>query len=130
MDSVIANRWLASFFGPDRSAVAPGSWDVALFVGDPESGGVEQTGPGYARVTLSSAAFPAYADLVDGSTSAVVTFPPATGEWPDDCTHWALFGPTGRMGPSGELGVPVEVGAAGSFDPVQVTVFFVDIEEF
>jgi hypothetical protein len=129
MDAAIANVFLASMFGPDRSSVAPDSWTVHLFVGDPAVDGVEQTGPGYAPASLSSDAFPALAGLTDGSTSALVSFAAASAEWPEDSTHWLLRS-GGADGPSGEFSVPVEVGGAGSFPPVLITVFFNDVEEF
>lgn len=116
--------------GPDRSAVMPSTCTVRLWVDNPDTDGTEQDGPGYAAAVVDMDDWPAYADLVDGSTSVMVTFDAATDEWPNDCTHYTVE-VSGSVLFVGELTVPVEVGSAGSFPPVLVTVFFNDsTEEF
>lgn len=128
MDTTAAKLFLAAVFGPDRAAHIPDTCTVRLWVGDPESGGVEQSGPGYAAVDVDMDSWPALSSLTDASTSVLVDFPDATDEWPDDSTHYSIdFG--GSVVFSAPLGVPVEVGSAGSFAPVQVSVFF-QTEEF
>lgn len=130
LDTVPMNVLLAATFGPDRAAIAPDTWDVALWVGDPaDETSVEQDGPGYARVSVDSDDFPAYASLTDGSTSVLVTFGASTGEWTAETTHWVLIDPAGNLGPYGELTEPLEVTGAGTFDPVLVTLFIDDPTE-
>jgi hypothetical protein len=129
MDTAAANIVLAATFGPDRATHVPDTCVIRLWVGDPDTDGVEQSGPGYAAVTVSMDDWPAYAALVDGSTSVLVDFADATGEWPDDCTHYTVE-VGGSVVFSNGLAVPVEVGGAGSIPPVLATVFFNVIEEF
>lgn len=128
MDTVAAKLVLAAVFGPNRADHIPPTCTVRLWVGDPESGGVEQDGPGYAAVDVDMDDWPALGSLTDASTSVLVDFPDATGEWVDDCTHFSVdFGGTFVF--SAPLMVPVEVGGAGSVPPVLCSVWF-NTEEF
>lgn len=130
LDTVPMNVLLAATFGPDRAAIAPDEWEVALWCGDPaDDSSFEQTGGGYARVTVDSDDFPAYASLTDGSTFVLVEFAAASAEWVDETTHWVLIDPAGNIGPYGELSEPLDVTGAGTFDPVAVTLFFDDPTE-
>jgi hypothetical protein len=104
---------------------------VALYAGDPLTGGVElDSAGGYARPTVTNdgTSWPA----ADGGakTSAVVTFADSTAEWTVDAspavaTHFLLVdASTGDFWDSGLLGDEVSVEAAGPGPSVQLTIYY------
>lgn len=118
---------LRNDYGSDRAADAPASHALALFAGDPmvdvaDGGGVEVTGGGYARVTVSPADW-----TDDGIETLTVTktFPASTGEW-DEATHWGLYGDDGLWWDCGELAEPLSVTGAGDGPIVQIDLYYGD----
>ncbi len=72
----VANGWLnATFRG--ETYTGPATIWAALFDDNPDNGGVEVTGPGYARVQVSFS--PASGGEIENSQ--VFEFPPASGAW-------------------------------------------------
>ena len=64
---------------------------MALFVGDPSSGGVEVSGANYARVAVPTASWGA-ASASSCANSAAITFPQATGvQSASNVTYFALY---------------------------------------
>lgn len=90
-DIAAQNLSLDNDYGVTRGPNAPDSHQVALFVTNPALGGVEVSGPGYARVTLNS---DGWAAAVDGAKTVTVTFPNPTGAW-TQATYWGLYDPVG-----------------------------------
>lgn len=128
-DVAAMNASLNNDYGVSTGPNAPASHECALFNGDPlideaDGGGVELNStdcPGYARVLLSQAGWPA---AVDGVKSRLVTFPDATGEWSVGATHWALIATGEVFWDCGEIPDPLEVTGAGDGPQVEVTVFY------
>jgi len=64
---------------------------MALFVGDPSSGGTEISGANYARLSVPATSWGA-ASSASCSNSAAITFPQATGVWSaSNVTYFALY---------------------------------------
>jgi hypothetical protein len=117
------NAFLDNQYGPSHGAAAPASHDLAMFNGDPMFGGVEITGPGYARVTIPNDA--TWAAAVDGMKSTSASFPAPTGAW-DEATHWGLYNGT-ALGFTDSFDTPLDVtGASPSGPLVQITIYFAD----
>ena len=97
------------------STAAPESLYLALFAGDPASGGVEISGGGYARVAVPRSAWAA-ASGGQKSNSAELTFPTSTGAWSGTATHTALMSAStgGDRWDTGALGSPVAVTESGA----------------
>ncbi len=139
-DVAAMNASLDNDYGATRGPNAPASHELALYVGDPqvdplEGGGYEiadDTCPGYARVSIPNNGVWAPANeglktLIDGAE-----FPPPTGEWADEPTHWGLVAPGGVVWDTGPFTEALQVTAASDTGPlVQPTVFYSDavIEE-
>lgn len=95
LDEAAQNATLDSMLGDNAGGVMPSSFEVALFTGDPASGGTELlSSGGYARATVAndSASFP---DASGGQkVSAAISFSPPSGAWvgavTDEVTHWLL----------------------------------------
>lgn len=89
---------LDACYGDNHGANWPELLLLAMFVGNPASGGVEldDTG-GYARVGLANTSvnFPD-ADVITGNkTVSNVRFPTSTGAWSADADYWCLLDSTG-----------------------------------
>lgn len=120
-DIAAQNRSLDNDYGTTRGPNAPSSFQVALFESNPALGGIEITGPGYARVTLSSNSFAA---AVDGVKTAQVTFPDATGAW-TQATYWGLYDPVGAMWwDCAPLATTLTVSGASSGPVVNLAVYY------
>lgn len=96
-----------------RGAAAPAlSASLALYNGDPLSGGTELSGPGYARLGLSPSDWAAPADAGGGSrrlvSSGVLEFTAAAGASWGSATHWAVVD-GGGVRWRGALPAPVSV---------------------
>jgi hypothetical protein len=149
-DTAAMNRSLDNDYGATHGANSPASFQVALFIGDPMTDGVEVANTtevddglggtifvpnGYARVTIANDA--SWAAAADGekSTAVAVQFPTALAEYPGDPDHWALFdaaNPT-QMWDNAALVEELTVTAAGAGPLLGVgalTVFYDDnVEE-
>lgn len=123
--------FLAAYFGANKAAGAPASFQLALFNDDPTVGGVEMDSVGgYARVTVTNDGtnFPAPAsgELV----GAVQTFPTPTGAWTaagvaDTATYWVLYNAATGDAVIGEaLTQEIDVEASGGTVTVQPIIFF------
>lgn len=123
-DVAAMNASLDNDYGTTRGPNAAASHDLALFVGDPLTDGVEVTGGGYARATIAAADWAPAADGMK-ETTAPVALPNTTAEWPDAATHWALFAGT-VMWDCGPLTEPLEVTGASAGPLVAVAVFYDD----
>lgn len=113
---------LSNDYGATHGPHSPGTFELALFLGDPNSDGVEvpsstvlvdedsgaeSTVPnGYApaRVTNDGGSFPAPDPDTGVLTTPPVSFPVSTAEYPDTVTHWLLRDPaTGAGWDTGQL---------------------------
>lgn len=111
---------LGAYFGKNSAAV-PSSHTVALWVGDIDTG-TEYAYPGYARQTLTNNTTN-WVDNGDGSITATVTFPAATGaSTTDDADRWVLFNGTGRVAWE-FLASPLTIDGAGTVDPLSITAY-------
>lgn len=99
---------LANDYGATHGPHAPSSFQLALFLGDPNEDGVEVSSTttlvndddgtetvvnnGYAPAVVANdgAHFPAPDPDTGVLTSAVIAFPVSTAEYPDTVTHWLL----------------------------------------
>lgn len=121
LSAVYENKILDAFIGDGRAAGMPATVYVALFVGDPEAGGVEVSGGAYVRQSKAStnANWPAAANS-QKSNATTITFPEATASWGTP-THFALMDAVaaGNRMVSGALGTarPIAVGERAQFDP-------------
>lgn len=106
---------LPMILGPDASSLAPTTWDVPLFDGDPRGDGVEldSTG-GYARGSITNASD---WDLTSnpGIGWASVTFDTSTGDWSATAYFAALANPAhdGVWWFVQELADPITITASG-----------------
>lgn len=117
---------LRNDYGATHGPHAPASFEVALYLGDPNvsdlGGGVEvpattvlvdedsgdetEVANGYARATIANdgTGFPEPDADTGVLTTALVSFPPSLAEYPDTVTHWLLLdADTGVAWDSGEL---------------------------
>jgi len=118
-DVAAMNASLDNDYGTTHGPNAPSSHDVALFVGDPMTDGVEVSGAGYARVQILAAAWMAASDGFK-TPSAPVVFPDPTAAYPGTVTHVGLFAHgTSTMWDCVPLSEPLDVTAA-STDGVEV----------
>lgn len=118
---------VSSYYGADTSLI-PASFDVALFTGSPYDGGVEADYPGYARVTVTNNTTN-YVPSTDGSATATVSFPDATGAAGtgasvvvDDLTVWVQLNGT-AIDSWDFLASPISVDSAGVVEDIEVTPF-------
>jgi hypothetical protein len=119
-DTTETTAVLGAYFGKNTAAV-PSSHTVALWVGDIDTG-TEYAYPGYARQTLTNNTTN-WVDNGDGSITATVTFPAATGaSTTDDADRWVLFNGTGRVAWE-FLASPLAIDGAGTVEPLSVTVY-------
>lgn len=147
MDTAAQNKSLDNDYGTTHGPNSPTSFLLALYVGDPENGGVELanqtevdvvdasgvvTGTqllpnGYAPAAVAHADFAAATAGVK-ATTAPVQFADATQEWPDTVTHWQLVdagdGTRWDAGLLAEDGLTVT--GAGPGPTVAVSIFYAD----
>lgn len=99
---------LANDYGATHGPHSPNTFEVALFIGDPEEDGIEvspttlveneDTGVespvtnGYAPATITNdgSNFPAPDATTGILTTAEIAFPASLAEYPDTVTHWLL----------------------------------------
>lgn len=118
-DQVMQERSLDLFYD-----TAPNPFQVALFDGDPDLGGEELAGNGYARPSLDTTDWSPAADGV--KTSAPVTFAAATGAW-ETATHVGLYDATeAAWADVVPLAEPLDVTGAGDGPTVAVSIFYTD----
>jgi hypothetical protein len=126
-DVAAMNASLDNDYGENRGPNAADSHDMALFVGDPMTDGVELDAldnPGYDRPTILPADW-LDADAGTKSTNGGVQFDNATAAWLDEATHWGLFDGS-VMWDCAPLAEPLVVSAAGTGPQVTPTVFYDD----
>lgn len=140
-DVAAQNKSLDNDYGATKGPNAPATHQVALFIGDPMTDGVEVADEtevddgmggtifvpnGYARVSLTNGA--AWSAAADGlkSTAAPVEFPTALAEYPDTVTHWALYdaADSTTMWDCAPLTEPLDVTSAGDGPAVILSVFY------
>ncbi len=93
LDQTARERSLNNDYGATRGPNAPATLEASLWVGHPDDDdGEEVIGGGYARVTFSNDNWLAAADGV--KVSLPITFPAATGEYPDTVTYVLLTDPS------------------------------------
>lgn len=97
------------------NTAAPTPLYLALYAGDPMTGGTEITGGGYARVSIASSGWAAASAGVK-ATNAAVSFPFSTAAWSATATHAALLSAStgGTMWDVGVLASPITVTSAGT----------------
>lgn len=123
------NSSLDNDYGATHGPNSPSTWQLALFVGNPEileaeGGGVELNStddPGYARTTVSHTDFPA---AVDGIKTFTVIFPNSTGEWEHSPTHWALIASGESIWDTGELDQEYDITGAGPGPVIQGNIYY------
>lgn len=125
------STFLACYFGANKAAGAPASFELALFNDDPALGGVEMDAAGgYVRKAVANDGtnFPAPAD--GQIVCAPQIFATPTGEWTaggdPDTARWAVFynPTTGNPIIGDALGVEVNVEQSGGVVTVQPVIYF------
>lgn len=88
-DDEASNRVLDNDYGSSHGTLAPDSFTVHLYDGDPRDTGEEIVGDGYSAktVTNNSTVFPAASE--GKKTSAYISFGTADGDWPT--VRWWLL---------------------------------------
>lgn len=136
LDSTARATSLACIVGPDRATIAPDSYTVHLFAGDPADEGVEiaattevddgaggtvSVANGYAAATVDAGDF-----TFDGELATVVaSFPAVSEAYPDTVTHF-LMRSGGVDWFSAPLLEPLDVTGAGAAYTVSCSLFFDD----
>lgn len=123
-DAAARRKSVRNDYGTDRASDAPASHQVALFNGDPMTGGVEVTGPGYARTTVLPADWVNDPDDPE-KVYATATFPAPTGEWAE-ATHWALLGSDALWWDCAPFDEPLVITGAGVAPVVRLELFYAD----
>lgn len=130
LSSTIAqNVSLDAMYGANKATIAPGSFHLALYAGDPNLGGVELTATGgYARVTVTNNGTNFPAATSGRKTTTAQTFPTSTGAWSAVATHWGfLDAVSGDLYDTGALLEEVDVTATGQTATVQPVIFYTDL---
>jgi hypothetical protein len=116
-DQVMQERSLDLFYD-----TAPNPFEVALFDDDPDLGGVELSGNGYARGTVDTADWAPAGDGV--KTTSPIVFADPTGEWVT-ATHVGLYDPVlAAWADVVPLAEPLDVTGAGDGPEVAISVFY------
>lgn len=121
------NASLAMSYGADKGSLAPTSLEVALFVGDPDTVGVELAGDGgYSRAVVDNdgTTWPDAPD--DGAiTSMVISFGTSTDAWSGDADCFQIYdADTGDAWDNGKLAETISVDGADTPVAVQLIVFY------
>lgn len=140
-DQAAMERSLDNDYGTTRGSNAPASFEVALFMGDPLTGGVEVTATsdvddgaggvvavanGYARATLSNDLWSPAGEGVK-TTTAPVVFPDTLAEYPDTVTHWGLYDPvTAQWWDCAPITEDLDVTGAAPGPALFLSVFYAD----
>ncbi|WP_067428547.1 phage tail fiber protein [Nocardioides jensenii] len=127
-DVAAMNASLDNDYGTTRGPNAPAEHELALFSGDPMDGGVEVSGGGYSRVTVTEADWAAAADG-EKSLLETVEFPPTTDEWEDDVTHFALIAAGEVMWDCAPLADDLVITGPGTGPAITITLFHADVLE-
>lgn len=136
-DIAAMNANLDNAYGATKGPNSPASLQVALFMGDPMTDGVEvpattdteagTVANGYARVVIANDGT-TWLPAADGEkvTVAPVAFPDVLAEWPDSVTHWALFDAADgvTMWDCAPLVEELEITSAGPSPTASLTVFY------
>lgn len=122
------NASLDNDYGSARGSNAPDNLELALFVSDPDAGGLEMTSTGgYARSgpVASATAFPTAASG-GAKTSIGWDFGTSSAAWDDVAGFFVIFdADSGDAWDSGPLPVPVSVNGSGVAVSVPgVTVYY------
>lgn len=145
MDLAAQNASLDNDYGETHGPHSPDSFQLALFVGDPLSGGEELAGQtevdadgggtelvdnGYARPAVQHSDFTPAAEGIK-ATSLPVQFPDVLAEWPDTVTHWQLYADDGVTAwDGGAISDPqLDVTGAGPGPTVSLAIFYADSVE-
>jgi hypothetical protein len=143
-DTAAAALSLRNDYGASHGPHSPASFQVCLFIGDPSLDGVEvsatttlineddgsesQVPNGYARATIANdgASFPQPDTDTGVLTTATVTFPTSTDEYPDTVTHWLLLDSAGNGWDSGSLprDEQIAVEEAGVTPALSLAIFY------
>lgn len=140
-DQVAMEKSLDNDYGPTRGANSPDEFEVALFSGDPENGGLEISDEteidlpgggidvvanGYARAVLDN---DDWDPAAGGIKSAEVTFAAPTQAW-ETITHWGLYDPVeGVWWDCAPFAEPLDVTGAGPAVDVTLSVFYDNLPE-
>lgn len=89
LDTAAQNAALDAMLSRDVSGI-PTSWEVALYDGDPRSGGVEISGGGYARPVIAANLVDFPASSGGAKTSTTVPLADPTGPWSNTARFWVL----------------------------------------
>jgi hypothetical protein len=118
-DQVMQERSLDLFYD---TALNP--FQVALFDGDPDAGGEELSGNGYARASVDTGDWSPAADGVKESDP--IAFADATGAW-ETATHVGLYDATeAAWADVVPLVEPLDVTSAGDGPVVTLAIFYND----
>jgi hypothetical protein len=115
LTDLIRARLLNNFFGDNSTnpTIAPLEWDVALFIGDPYTTGVEVSSPDYQRFTFLnvSSSFSGLGDEYQIFVDVNIEYPLAQVPW-GTVTHVAFFhGELGTLMHAAEVDTPIVVAA-------------------
>lgn len=124
LDVAAQNASLDNDYGVNHGPGSPDSHDLALFTDHPAYGGVEVTGPGYARVTVAAADWP---DADGGAKSVTKTFPDPTDAWTDGA-YWVLFD-VSTAWDYAPLTEPLNVTGPGAGPLVTITIYHPDTQD-
>jgi len=108
-----ARGWaLDACYGPSKSSKWPDSVLLALFHGDPTTGGTELAATGgYIAVVIDNTSIDNFPDAVGPDWEKLlgvsVLFAPSTGAFSDDADYWAFLSPDGHILDSGPINDPV-----------------------
>lgn len=118
LSSVAArNRSLDNNYGPTAGPYAAASFDVLLYVGDPTTGGVETSGPGYAAASQAQSNWSAAAFSAKESIDLIL-WPAPTGEWTGPITHAVLRDhDTGDLWDACRIVPPIDITGASPNQP-------------
>ena len=83
---------LQNDFGDNKGAMAPATWYIAIFDGDPTAGGTELTGTGgVARKSVANTTAKWTVSAGQASNAASESHAASTGAWAADGTYAALM---------------------------------------
>lgn len=120
------NRSLALFYGASRGAGSSATHELALFTGDPRTGGTELTATGgYARVSITNDGTNWPAPSGGMILGADQTFAASSGAWSDTATWWVLYAvDSGEMADGMPLDDEIDVSVTGETPRVRPRIFY------